>query len=174
MTRPCIVKTAFAMPLVASCLLAACPCLAFVANVAHVANAASGISGSKRLWFPFDFAIIIGEIPFFLWRRSYTRRCLGVQTGFGRVGEYLLPALVQSSTKFTHCVRNLHGDHERRCRSIAKLYPAMAHGSDPFGSHRIGELVQTIKPDLVWVTNDLWIGISLWGAVKPFQGEDWL
>jgi hypothetical protein len=49
--------------------LVACPCLAFVANVVRVANAASGISDNRRLWFLFDFAIIIRKIPFFLWQK---------------------------------------------------------------------------------------------------------
>jgi hypothetical protein len=90
-----------------------------------------------------------------------------VQTGFGRVAEYLLPALAKEHEVHVLAV-NFHGDHDDEAIKY-KTYPAMIHGSDPFGSHRIGELVQTIKPDLVWVTNDLWIGISLWGAVKPFQ-----
>jgi D-inositol-3-phosphate glycosyltransferase len=63
---------------------------------------------------------------------------------------------------------NFHGDYDEEAIKY-KTYPAMAHGSDPFGSHRIAELVQTIKPDLVWVTNDLWVAITLWDAVKPFR-----
>ena len=90
-----------------------------------------------------------------------------VQTGFGRVAEYLLPALAKSHEVHV-LATNWHGDYSAEAIKY-KSYPAMAHGSDPFGSHRIGELVQTIKPDLVWVTNDLWIGISLWNAVKAFK-----
>ena len=92
---------------------------------------------------------------------------VGVQTGFGRVSEYLIPVLAKHHEVHALCV-NWHGDPSEM-QEHCKMYPAMAHGSDPFGSHRIGELVQTIKPDLVWVTNDLWIGISLWNAVKPFK-----
>jgi hypothetical protein len=95
-----------------------------------------------------------------------------VQTGFGRVAEYLLPALAKEHEVHVLAV-NFHGDHDDEAVKY-KTYPAMIHGSDPFGSHRIGELVQTIKPDLVWVTNDLWVGISLWNAVKPFKEQDWL
>ena len=90
-----------------------------------------------------------------------------VQTGFGRVAEYLLPALAKKHEVHV-LATNWHGDHDAKAIKY-KSYPAMAHGSDPFGSHRIAELVQTIKPDLVWVTNDLWIGINLWQAVKPFK-----
>jgi glycosyltransferase involved in cell wall biosynthesis len=90
-----------------------------------------------------------------------------VQTGFGRVAEYLLPALAKEHDVHVLAV-NWHGDYDKEA-SQYKSYPAMIHGSDPFGSHRIGELVQKIKPDLVWVTNDLWVGINLWNAVKPFK-----
>ena len=92
---------------------------------------------------------------------------VGVQTGFGRVAEYLIPALAREHEVHALSV-NWHGDPspmQKHCR----MYPAMAHGSDPFGSHRIGELVQIIKPDLVWVTNDIWCAIALWNAAKQFK-----
>lgn len=92
---------------------------------------------------------------------------VGVQTGFGRVAEYLIPALAEQHEVHALCT-NWHGD-PNEMQKHCKMYPAMAHGSDPFGSHRIGELVQTIKPDLVWVTNDIWCAISLWNAAKPFK-----
>ena len=90
-----------------------------------------------------------------------------VQTGFGRVAEYLLPALAKEHD-VSVLATNWMGDYDAEAIKY-KSYPAMAHGSDPFGSHRIAELVQTIKPDLVWVTNDLWVAISLWNAVKPLK-----
>ena len=90
-----------------------------------------------------------------------------VQTGFGRVAEYLLPALAKEHEVHV-LATNRHGDYDAEATKY-KSYPAMAHGSDPFGSHRIAELVQTIKPDLVWVTNDLWVAINLWGAVKTLR-----
>ena len=90
-----------------------------------------------------------------------------VQTGFGRVAEYLLPALAKEH-EVSVLATNFHCDYHEEAIKY-KTYPAMAHGSDPFGSHRIAELVQTIKPDLVWVTNDLWVAITLWDAVKPFR-----
>jgi D-inositol-3-phosphate glycosyltransferase len=90
-----------------------------------------------------------------------------VQTGFGRVAEYLLPALAKEHDVHV-LATNYHGDHDEEAIKY-KTYPAMVHGSDPFGSHRIAELVQTIKPDLVWVTNDLWVAINLWGVVKTLR-----
>jgi glycosyltransferase involved in cell wall biosynthesis len=90
-----------------------------------------------------------------------------VQTGFGRVAEYLLPALAKEHDVHV-LATNYHGDHDEEAIKY-KTYPAMVHGSDPFGSHRIAELVQTIKPDLVWVTNDLWVAINLWDAVKHLR-----
>lgn len=90
-----------------------------------------------------------------------------VETGFGRVAENLLPALAEHHEVSVLAV-NYHGDPHPEARKYA-TYPAMLHGSDPFGSHRIGELVQKIKPDLIWVTNDIWVAINLWEAVKPFK-----
>ena len=90
-----------------------------------------------------------------------------VKTGFGRVAEYLLPALAKEHDVHV-LATNYHGDHDEEAIKY-KTYPAMVHGSDPFGSHRIAELVQTIKPDLVWVTNDLWVAINLWGVVKTLR-----
>lgn len=90
-----------------------------------------------------------------------------VETGFGRVAENLLPALAEHHEVSVLAV-NYHGDPHPEARKY-ETYPAMLHGSDPFGSHRIGELVQKIKPDLIWVTNDLWVGISLWKAVQPLK-----
>lgn len=90
-----------------------------------------------------------------------------VETGFGRVAENLLPALAEHHDVTVLAV-NYHGDPHPEARKY-EVYPAMLHGSDPFGSHRIAEIVQKVNPDLVWVTNDIWIGINLWEAVKPLK-----
>ena len=91
----------------------------------------------------------------------------GVQTGFGRVAEYLISALAKEHEVHALAV-NWHGDPspmQKHCR----MYPAMAHGSDPFGSHRIGELVQIIRPDVVFIVNDIWVAISLTDAIEQFK-----
>jgi hypothetical protein len=56
-----------------------------------------------------------------------------VQTGFGRVAEYLLPALAKEHD--VSCARHstYHGDYDEEAIKY-KTYPAMVHGSDPFGS----------------------------------------
>jgi len=92
---------------------------------------------------------------------------VAVQTGFGRVAEYLLPALAKDHEVYALCT-NWHGD-PTPMQSICKMYPAMAHGSDPFGSHRIAELVQIIKPDLVFIVNDIWVAINLIDKIEPFK-----
>lgn len=90
-----------------------------------------------------------------------------VETGFGRVAENLLPALAENHEVSVLAV-NYHGDPHPEAKKY-NVYPAMLHGNDPFGSHRIAELVQRIRPDIVWVTNDIWIAINLWNAAKPFK-----
>lgn len=92
-----------------------------------------------------------------------------VETGFGRVAENLLPALAEAHDVSVLAV-NYHGDPHPEAKQY-KVYPAMLHGSDPFGSHRIAEIIQKEQPDLVWVTNDVWVAITLWNAAKQVQDK---
>lgn len=92
---------------------------------------------------------------------------VGAETGFGRVAQYLIPALAENHEVHALCV-NWHGDPsdmQKHCQ----MYPAMAHGTDPFGSHRIGELVQKIKPDIVFILNDIWVAINLYDAIEALK-----
>jgi len=90
-----------------------------------------------------------------------------VETGFGRVAENLLPALAKHY-EVVVMATNYHGDPHEEAKKY-RVYPAMIHGTDPFGSHRIAEIIQQEKPDLVWITNDIWIALNLWEAAKPFK-----
>jgi glycosyltransferase involved in cell wall biosynthesis len=91
----------------------------------------------------------------------------GAETGFGRVAQYLIPALAKEHEIHVLAV-NWAGD-PNPMQEHCKMYPAMAYGSDPFGSHRIGELVQAIQPDLVFVVNDIWVAISLMDKIEPLK-----
>jgi D-inositol-3-phosphate glycosyltransferase len=94
---------------------------------------------------------------------------VAVQTGFGRVAEYLIPALAKSHE--VHALStNWHGDPSPM-QQFCAMYPAMAYGSDPFGSHRIRELVQQIKPELVFVINDIWVAINLFDQIKDLREQ---
>jgi len=100
---------------------------------------------------------------------------VGVQTGFGRVAEYLIPALAKEHEVHALAV-NWMGD-PNEMQEHCKMYPAMAYGHDPFGSHRIAELVATIKPDVVFVVNDIWVAINLFNAVAELKtklGFKWI
>lgn len=90
-----------------------------------------------------------------------------VETGFGRVAEYLLPAFAKDHDVSVMST-NYHGDPHPAAKQY-DVYPAMLYGSDPFGSHRIANLIQQIKPDLVWVTNDIWVALSLWNVVRDLK-----
>jgi glycosyltransferase involved in cell wall biosynthesis len=92
---------------------------------------------------------------------------VGAQTGFGRVAEHLIPGLATEHDVHALAV-NWHGD-PNEMQKHCKMYPAMAHGSDPFGAHRIAELVATIKPDVVFVVNDIWVAINLFETVKELK-----
>lgn len=92
-----------------------------------------------------------------------------VETGFGRVAQYLLPALAKEHEVVVLAV-NYHGDPHPETKQY-KVYPAMLHGHDPFGSHRIAGIIQAERPDLVWVTNDIWIALQLWERAKPLKEQ---
>jgi len=94
---------------------------------------------------------------------------VGVQTGFGRVAEYLIPALAQEHEVHALAV-NWHGDPSEM-QQYCKMYPAMAYGSDPFGSHRIAEVISTVEPDLIWTTNDIWVALQLWEQAKGLKEQ---
>jgi D-inositol-3-phosphate glycosyltransferase len=90
-----------------------------------------------------------------------------VQTGFGRVAENLLPELAKEHEIVVLAV-NWWGDpHGLPYR----MYPAHAGGRDPFGSHRIQELLIKEKPDLVFAVNDIWILNNLWAQAKPLKEQ---
>lgn len=90
-----------------------------------------------------------------------------VETGFGRVAQYLLPALAEEH-ELVVMSTNYHGDPHDEARKY-KVYPAMLHGHDPFGSHRIADIIRRENPDLVWVTNDIWVALQLWEKVKELK-----
>ena len=94
---------------------------------------------------------------------------VGCETGFGRVAEYLIPALAKEHE--VHALAVNYGGDPNKMQQVCQMYPAMAYGSDPFGSHRIAELVQRISPDIVWVTNDFWIGINLWHHIRELKDK---
>jgi D-inositol-3-phosphate glycosyltransferase len=94
---------------------------------------------------------------------------IGVQTGFGRVAEYLVPALAKEHEVHALAV-NWHGDPSPM-QQHCFMYPAQAHGSDPFGSHRIASMVQQLKPDLVFIVNDIWVAISLYDQIEGLRKD---
>lgn len=92
---------------------------------------------------------------------------LAVQTGFGRVGEALLKELSAEHEIVAMCT-NWWGDPNDL---PYKMYPAIAGGSDPFGSHRLPSILATEKPDLVFAVNDIWILNNLWRVAKPLKEQ---
>lgn len=88
-----------------------------------------------------------------------------VQTGFGRVAESLLPVLAKE-----HDIEVLATNHFGDPHDMPfKLYPAMIGGTDPYGSHRIPEILARVKPDIVLAVNDIWILNNLWAKAKPYK-----
>ena len=88
-----------------------------------------------------------------------------VQTGFGRVAEGLLPIISQEHEVVVLAVNYWGDPHDLPY----KLYPAMLGGSDPFGTHRIAEILEKETPDMVIAVNDIWIINQLWEKAKPVK-----
>lgn len=92
---------------------------------------------------------------------------VGVETGFGRVAQYLIPALAKEHDVHALSV-NWHGD-PNPMQQHCKMYPAMAYGTDPFGGHRMAELVQTIQPDIIFFVNDIWVVVNCCEPIKELK-----
>ena len=90
-----------------------------------------------------------------------------VQTGFGRVAENVLPMLAKEHDIAVLAVNYWGDPHDLPYR----LYPAQNGGRDPFGSHRIAEILKIEKPDIVLAVNDVWILNNLWDAAKGLKDE---
>ncbi|MBQ45549.1 MAG: hypothetical protein CMK37_07815 [Porticoccaceae bacterium] len=90
-----------------------------------------------------------------------------IQTGFGRVAENVLKALATEHEVVALAVNYWGDPHDLPYR----LYPAQNGGSDPFGTHRIKEVISQEKPDVVFVINDIWVANRLWEAAKPLKDE---
>lgn len=90
-----------------------------------------------------------------------------VQTGFGRVAENILPMLAKEHEVVVLAVNYWGDPHDLPFR----LYPAMSGGHDPYGSHRIAEVLQKEKPDMVLAVNDIWILNNLWERAKGLREE---
>jgi D-inositol-3-phosphate glycosyltransferase len=94
---------------------------------------------------------------------------VGVQTGFGRVAEQLIPLLAQQYEVHAMCT-NWFGD-PNPMQQHCQMYPAMVGGTDPFGSHRLPELLARVQPDIVFAVNDIWILKNLWAKAKPYKEQ---
>lgn len=90
-----------------------------------------------------------------------------VQTGFGRVAENLLPELAKEHEIVVLAV-NWWGDPNEL---PYRMYPAIAGGSDPYGSHRMQEILMKERPDFVFAVNDIWILNNLWKVAKPLKQQ---
>lgn len=78
----------------------------------------------------------------------------GVSTGFARVNHSIYDNLPKGKYEIHHIAINYHGDPYPEPNAL--LYPAML-GGDVYGMNRIKPLMDSIKPDMIFVLNDLWI-----------------
>ncbi len=87
-----------------------------------------------------------------------------VQTGFGRVADYILGSLAREyGYEVTICAINYAGDMPERERYLFRLLNARGRRmSDAYGFGRVAELVGNLQPDCVWLLNDLPILREYW------------
>ena len=79
----------------------------------------------------------------------------GVATGFARVLHSIIDNWPSEDYEFYHLAVNYRGDPYRLVNPRHYMYPAML-GGDLYGMNRIQSLLATVKPDLIFILNDLW------------------
>jgi len=79
----------------------------------------------------------------------------GCYTGFALVNHSIIENLPKGEYEIHHIAINYHGD-AYETMSHHKLYPAHL-GGDYLGMRRIESFIQKIKPDFVFILNDLWV-----------------
>lgn len=79
-------------------------------------------------------------------------------TGFARVAHGVLDELVKTDTYDIHMLGiNYFGDPHDHDYNI---YPASIQGGHPLGYQRLVPLVENLKPDVVFLLNDLWVVVQ--------------
>jgi len=80
-----------------------------------------------------------------------------VPTGFGKVSDHVLYPLSQTGKYEMHlCALNYQGDSRPRDRYPYRYWaPWLSPDGDIRGINRLEELIQRIKPDVVWILNDV-------------------
>lgn len=79
----------------------------------------------------------------------------GVFTGFARVSHSIFENLPEDEYEIHHIAINYRGD-PFPTKPNHLLYPAML-GGDYIGLGRFQKIYNSIKPDLIWFLNDLWL-----------------
>lgn len=89
-------------------------------------------------------------------------------TGFARISELIAEGLLKDWDVHI-CAINYFGDYTELQKKY-KIYPASL-GGDVFGIQRLPSLLQNIKPDLVFVINDVWLGKEYINAIKEIGAK---
>jgi glycosyltransferase involved in cell wall biosynthesis len=89
-------------------------------------------------------------------------------TGFARVTENVLERLKDKyEIHVLGC--NWHGDYTP-LQEVYRLYPASNRFQQaPFGEERIREIVERVKPDVVFTINDVWIINEQWKRIADLR-----
>lgn len=89
-------------------------------------------------------------------------------TGFARVTENVLSKLVDKyEIHVLGC--NWHGDYTP-LQEVYRMYPASNRFQQaPFGEDRIREIVELVKPDVIFTINDVWIINEQWRRIADLR-----
>ena len=86
----------------------------------------------------------------------------GVNTGFANVNHSIIENLPEDKYEIFHSAVNYRGDHFDT-KPWHKLYPAHL-GGDFLGIGRIKSMIEVMKPDLIFMLNDLWVMMDFFKA----------
>lgn len=85
-------------------------------------------------------------------------------TGFGIVSRNLIKTFRKHYDMYIVGI-NYYGDYDPLCEGL-KVYPASAGTGDVYGGPKLQDLLFTLKPDVVFVLNDVWIAMDYSRIIK--------
>lgn len=89
----------------------------------------------------------------------------GCFTGFSRIAHTIIENLPEEDYEVHHLAINYRGD-PFQTKPWHRLYPA-ALGGDLIGLNRINDLIKHIKPDVIFMINDLWLLNEFFDIISP-------
>jgi glycosyltransferase involved in cell wall biosynthesis len=94
-------------------------------------------------------------------------------TGFGTVNHNIIQELPEDEFEVHHLAINYHGDPHNYTHAIYPAASPRTGFNDMYGVARIEELVHKVKPNMIFILNDIWIlDVYLEHIKTVYKGKD--